>query len=69
MAADPKQVLRILDYRGIDLRLDGDRLIARPRSGQLPDDMARFIRHFKDLIVAELTPDHGGMDLHRTRGP
>lgn len=54
MAADPKQILRILDYRGIDVRLDGDRLIARPRHGSLPPDMTSFIRHFKPLIVREL---------------
>ncbi len=54
MTADPQQIKRILDYRGIDVRLDGDRLIARPRSGSIPDDMVRFIRHFKPVIIAEL---------------
>lgn len=52
--ADPQRIKRILDYRGIDVRLDGDRLIARPRSGPLSDDMVRFIRHFKSVIIAEL---------------
>lgn len=60
MTADPQQVLRILDCRGIDLRLDGDRLIARPRSGQLPPDMRQFITYFRELIVAELTVRHVG---------
>lgn len=54
MAADIRQVMRILDYRGIDVRLEGARLIARPRHGALPDDMRSFIRHFRDRIVAFL---------------
>lgn len=54
MAADPKQVLRILAYRRIRVRLEDGRLIARHESGEIPDDMIQFIRYFKDLIVAEL---------------
>ena len=54
MSADPRQVLRVLDYRGIDVRMEDGRLIARCRHGPMPDDMIRFVRHFKDLIVTEL---------------
>jgi hypothetical protein len=54
MPANAKQVMRILDYRGISVRLVNGKLVGRANSGVLPDDMARFIRHFKDLIVAEL---------------
>jgi hypothetical protein len=54
MNADSKQIMRILDFRGIDVRLDGDRLFARPRSGPLSDDMVSVIRHFKSVIIAEL---------------
>lgn len=54
MDVDPRQVMRILDYHGIDLRLEDGRLVARCRNGPMPDDMIRFIQHFKDLIVTEL---------------
>lgn len=54
MSADPKQVLRILGSRGIDVRLVNGRLVGRARYGEMPGDMTRFIRHFKDLIVTEL---------------
>ncbi len=61
MSAAPKQIMRILDYRGIDVRLEDGQLVTRCRDGPMPDDMVRFIRHFKDLIVAELLsiPSHG----------
>jgi hypothetical protein len=56
MSADPKQVMRILGHRDIDIRLDSDgQLQARWRHGdQLPADMAAFIQHYKALIVTEL---------------
>jgi hypothetical protein len=54
MAANPNQVMRILDYRGINVRLDHGRLIGKSRTGPMPDDLIPFIQHFKDLIVAEL---------------
>jgi hypothetical protein len=54
MSADPKQVMRILDYRGIDVRLEDGQMIARCRRGQVPPDMISFIRYFRDLIVAEI---------------
>jgi hypothetical protein len=60
MAADPRQVLRILDYRGIDVRVDDNRLIAKPRQGEIPDDMIRFIRHYRDLIVDQLHSQERG---------
>lgn len=60
MDADPKQVLRIIDCRDIDIRLRDGRLVARARSGQVPPDMISFIRFFKDLIISELqsVPQH-----------
>lgn len=61
MAADPQQVLRILDYRGIDVRAEDGRLIAKPRHGDIPADMIQFIRHFKDLIVAQLQSQDRGV--------
>jgi len=54
MSADPKQVMRILDIRGIDIRLADGQLQARWRHGPMPADMTQFIRHFRALIVAEL---------------
>lgn len=54
MTADPKQVLRILDYRGIDIRVEEGRLVAKSRQGHIPDDMVRFIDRFKEIIVTEL---------------
>jgi len=58
MAADPRQVLRILGYRGIDIRVVDGRLEARWRHGdRLPADMAQFIQHYKAMIVAELAED------------
>lgn len=54
MSADPRQVLRILELRGIDLRLVAGTLMARARTGTMPADMADFVRHYKPLIVAEL---------------
>ncbi len=54
MAADPIQIMRILDLRGIDLRLAGGQLRAHWRHGDhVPADLVGFIRHFKALIVAE----------------
>jgi hypothetical protein len=60
MVADPKQVLRILDFRGIDVRVEDNRLVAKPRHGEIPDDMIRFIRHYRDLIVNQLHPQERG---------
>ena len=58
MAADPKQVIRIIGHRGIAIRLVDGQLEARWRHGdRLPADMAEFIRHYKALIVAELAED------------
>lgn len=54
MTADPQQILRILDIRGIDVRLDAGRLTAKWRHGPIPPDMAQFIRHFKPLTIVEL---------------
>lgn len=57
MDVDPRQVMRILDYRGIDVRLEDGRLIGRCRDGPMPDDMVRFIQHFKELVIRELSKD------------
>ena len=55
MAADPAQVMRILDIRGIAVRLEGDHLRAHWRGGgPIPADMAAFIRHFKPVIAGAL---------------
>lgn len=77
MAADIAQVLRILDHRGVTVRLSQGRLIARPthgyadalvcidgqwyrtppENGPLPNDMMRFIAHFRDQIIAHLAEE------------
>jgi hypothetical protein len=54
MSANIDQVMRVLDYRGIDVRLVAGRLVGRARHGDMPADIVRFVRHFKDLIIAEL---------------
>lgn len=54
MAADPQQVLRILDIRGVSLRLKQGRLVGRSITGAVPTDIAHFITHNKPLIIAEL---------------
>jgi hypothetical protein len=54
MTANPKQVMRILGYRGIHVRLVDGKLIGRSLAGSMPSDMVRFIKHFKDVITAEL---------------
>ena len=55
MSADPKQVIRIIGHRGIDIRLVDGQLQARWRHGPMPADMTVFIRHNRPMIVAELT--------------
>jgi len=58
MSADPRQVMRILDIRGVDIRLVDGQLEARWRHGdQLPADMVDFIAHYRSMIVAELAED------------
>lgn len=54
MNADPQQVMRILDIRGIDVQLVAGVLKMRSRTVDMPADMASFVTHFKPLIVAEL---------------
>lgn len=76
MGADMDQVLRILRYREIDIRVEDGRLIARsrdvsgadilfdfasgyqeraaPENGALPEEMIRFIAHFKDRLVTHI---------------
>lgn len=54
MAADIAQVLRILRYRDISVRMVDGRLVARYRHGAMPADMYSFIAHFKDRLVAYL---------------
>jgi hypothetical protein len=61
MSADIRQVLRVIDLRGIDLRVDDGRLVARARSGPVPEDMVRFIGHFKDMLLAELEQSPGSV--------
>jgi len=54
MAADPQQILRILDIRDVHVHLKQGELIGRMQSGSMPADMVAFITHNKPLIVAEL---------------
>ncbi len=54
MAADPNQVLRVLDSRGVHVHLKQGQLIGRMQMGSIPADMVAFIKHNKSLIVAEL---------------
>ena len=54
MAADPQQVLRILDIRGVCVRLDRGQLIGRSITGSMPVDVAHLVTHNKPLIVTEL---------------
>ena len=42
MAADPQQVLRILDIRGVCVRLDRGQLIGRSITGSMPVDVAHL---------------------------
>ncbi len=45
-----QQVIRILAYRGVTVRLDGDRLVAAPKH-LLDDELRRLIARFRiDLI-------------------
>ena len=54
MNADPKQVMRILEIRHVEVRLIGGNLKMRAVEGQMPADMVEFVRHNRALIVAEL---------------
>lgn len=54
MRADPTQVMRILDFRNVDVWLEDGRLIGRCRDGPMPEDMVQFIQHFKELIIIEV---------------
>ena len=54
MNADPKQVMRILEIRHVEVRLIGGNLKMRAAEGQMPADMVEFVRHHRALIVAEL---------------
>ncbi len=49
--ADPQQVIRILRYRGVTVRLDGDRLVAAPRH-LLDAELRRLIARFKPELIA-----------------
>ncbi len=51
--ADPEQIIRILRYRGVTVRVDGDRLIATPHH-LLDHELRRLIARFKPLIMDEL---------------
>lgn len=53
--ADMRQVLRILRFHGVSVRVVDGQLVARfPESTPFPDDMRSFIRHFRDRLVAYL---------------
>lgn len=53
--ADPRQVLRILAYRGVTVRVEGDRLVASPRH-VLDAELRRLIARFKPELIAHLDP-------------
>lgn len=53
MPVDPQQVIRILAYRGVTVRLDGERLIAGPRH-LLDGELRRLIGRFRTELIAFL---------------
>ncbi len=53
MSADPEQLLRILNLRGVAIRLAGDTLQTR---GQVPDDLRPLIIQNRAGIITELQP-------------
>ncbi len=48
-----QQVIRILRYRGVTVRPDGDRLVAGPRH-LLDDELRRLIARFRTELIAYL---------------
>ncbi len=48
-----QQVIRILAYRGVTVRLDGDRLVAAPKQ-LLDDELRRLIARFRTELIADL---------------
>lgn len=53
--ADLRQVLRILRFHGVSVRVVDGQLVARfPEYSPFPDDMRAFTRHFRDRLVAYL---------------
>lgn len=63
--ADPRQVIRILRYRGVTVRLDGDRLVAAPRH-LLDAELRTLIARFKPELIAHLEAQlpYFGRDHH-----
>lgn len=57
--ADPQQVIRILRYRGVTVRVEGDRLIATPRH-RLDDELRRLIARFRPDLIAHLEAQRRG---------
>ncbi len=54
--ADPQQIIRILAYRGVTVRAEGDRLVAGPRH-LLDDELRRLIARFKPELITHLGQD------------
>ncbi len=50
---EARQVIRILGYRGVRIRLEGDRLVGTP-SDLLDDELRRLITRFRPELVAYL---------------
>lgn len=48
-----QQVIRILAYRGVTVRLDGDRLVGAPRH-LLDDELRRLISRFRPELIEHL---------------
>lgn len=59
--ADPAQILRVLHLRGVDVRLDNGRLIARPAPTGAVD------LRFEDSAWRACTPDPGPLPADMVR--
>ncbi len=51
--ADPQQIIRILRYRGVTVRVEDDRLVAAPRH-LLDHELRTLIARFKPELIAHL---------------
>ncbi|HEX6993730.1 MAG TPA: hypothetical protein VF339_06240 [Gammaproteobacteria bacterium] len=58
------EILAQLEAAGISLRVDGDRLYARPRS-RLTPELAELIRAHRDELIRTLRPPRAVVDFRR----
>ncbi len=56
--ADPQQVIRILAYRGVTVRVEGDRLVAAPRH-RLDPELRNLITRFRTELIGHLEAQRG----------